>query len=111
VHGPPSSENHIIIFVCNDIIFSDCRSLPAMASVYKSISKNQRRNATNNSDDEDLSMDDLIGNGDNTSESEKEDDLAASNESHRNKTNDTSSSRFMPKTRILMLTSRGVTHR
>ncbi|KAN0068000.1 Brix domain containing protein [Elaphomyces granulatus] len=82
-----------------------------MASVYKSISKNKRRNATNNSDDEDLSMDDLIGNGDNTSESEEEDDLAANREPHRNKTNDTSSSRFMPKTRILMLTSRGVTHR
>lgn len=81
-----------------------------MASVYKSISQTKRRHEVNNSDDEDLSMDDSIENGDNTSESEEEDDLAASREAlpHRNKTD---SSGFMPKTRILMLTSRGVTHR
>ena len=84
-----------------------------MASVYKSISQTKRRHEVNNSDDEDLSMDDSIENGDNTSESEEEDDLAASREAlpHRDKTNDTNSSGFMPKTRILMLTSRGVTHR
>ncbi|EED21654.1 60S ribosome biogenesis protein Brx1, putative [Talaromyces stipitatus ATCC 10500] len=86
-----------------------------MASVYKSISKKKQERlvADEVDEDEDVDMNDLID--EETSDSDDEDEEEdgskenAVNDSNGQQTNKNEG--FMPKTRVLMLTSRGVTHR
>ncbi|KAI7973470.1 hypothetical protein EIK77_004076 [Talaromyces pinophilus] len=83
-----------------------------MASVYKSISKKKQERlvADQVSEDEDMDMNDLMD--EEFSESDDDDDEIE--ESAGNSVNGQQAAKnegFMPKTRVLMLTSRGVTHR
>ena len=85
-----------------------------MASVYKSISKKkqQRVVADDVSEDEDMDMNDLMD--EEFSESDDDDDEEEEVETAENSLNGQTAAKnegFMPKTRVLMLTSRGVTHR
>lgn len=85
-----------------------------MASVYKSISKKKQERlvADQVSEDEDMDMNDLMD--DEFSESDDDDDDEEIEEAAGNSLNGqqaTKNEGFMPKTRVLMLTSRGVTHR
>lgn len=86
-----------------------------MASVYKSISKKRQERPVSDvmDDEDDIDMNDLID--EDTSDSDDDDD---EEEEVQENTGDVSSAQqkaykegFMPKTRVLMLTSRGVTHR
>lgn len=79
-----------------------------MASVYKSISKKKARQPVEEVDDDmDMEMEDLLNDADDTTDSEEdeeeEDRIAAAKKQL--------AAGFMPKTRVLILTSRGVTHR
>ena len=77
-----------------------------MGSVYKAVSrKNSRKAEMEDHDSEDMEMADLLAGADDTSDSESEEE----NEQASNKSQ--LSSGQLPKTRVLMLTSRGVTHR
>jgi ribosome biogenesis protein BRX1 len=85
-----------------------------MASVYKSISKKKQERlvADEVSEDEDMDMNDLMDeefsdSDDDDDEEEIEENAANGASSQQNGKNEG----FMPKTRVLMLTSRGVTHR
>lgn len=89
-----------------------------MASVYKSISKKKQERAVAEEveQDEDIDMNDLIDEetsdsdddeDDDESDSEGQDQAGSSENGQTVKKNEG----FMPKTRVLMLTSRGVTHR
>ncbi|KLJ06294.1 hypothetical protein EMPG_10278 [Blastomyces silverae] len=90
-----------------------------MSSVYKSLSKkkNQASIAREDVEDADVSMHDLSDDPDETSDSDDYEDEDEQNEQNGVEggvaTNKSQSlpSGFMPKTRVLMLTSRGVTHR
>ena len=62
--------------------------------------------------DHDIMMEDQLDDSEDTSESEEEDDEQSGKQGADNGTKQSSQpSGFMPKTRVLMLTSRGVTHR
>lgn len=79
-----------------------------MAAVYKSISKKKARQPVEEVDDDmDIDMEDLLNDADDTTDSEEEegeeDRIAAAKKQL--------AAGFMPKTRVLILTSRGVTYR
>lgn len=76
-----------------------------MAAVYKSISKKQLERPVAE-DDEDLDMEELLDEDLSDTDSDEEDD-----EEEENGGVSVRSDGTMPKTRVLMLTSRGVTHR
>lgn len=78
-----------------------------MAAVYKSLSKRKFRAEEKDVDgfDQDVAMQDDFD-SDDTSESEEEQEQSTSATN-----SNAQSGAFMPKTRVLMLTSRGVTHR
>jgi uncharacterized membrane protein YdbT with pleckstrin-like domain len=78
-----------------------------MASVYNTVSKKQSRQQAEESEPDDVEMEDMLADADDTSESEEEEEEEAEDSSKKQQL----SSGFMPKTRVLMLTSRGVTHR
>jgi ribosome biogenesis protein BRX1 len=91
-----------------------------MASVYKSISKKKKERPVAeevDGDEEDIAMEDLLDDEDmsNSDEDEDEDEDPIEELDDGSKANGEQQARdksgFMPKTRILMLTSRGVTHR
>ncbi|KAJ5178760.1 Ribosome biogenesis protein BRX1 [Penicillium capsulatum] len=79
-----------------------------MAAVYKTVSKKRARQPVEEPEnDMDVNMDELLNDPDDTTDSEEdvdeEDRIAAAKKQL--------ASGFMPKTRVLILTSRGVTHR
>jgi ribosome biogenesis protein BRX1 len=78
-----------------------------MAAVYKSISKKKARQPIDEVDEDmDMEMQDLLNDADDTTDSEEdeeEDRLAAAKKQL--------AAGFMPKTRVLILTSRGASHR
>ncbi|BDD55855.1 Ribosome bioproteinsis protein brx1 [Monascus purpureus] len=74
-----------------------------MASVYKAVSKKNSRQLEEDQDMEDVEMEDIIAGADDTSDSDSEEDEVEAKKQVP--------SGQMPKTRVLMLTSRGVTHR
>lgn len=79
-----------------------------MAAVYKSISKKKARQPVEEVDDDmDMNMEDLLNDADDTTDSEEEegeeDRIAAAKKQL--------AAGIMPKTRVLILTSRGVTSR
>lgn len=81
-----------------------------MAAVYKSVSKKQARQLAKeqDQDEEDLEMEDFLGPDESSdSEEDEEDEEDDALESAKKQL----AAGFMPKTRVLMLTSRGVTHR
>lgn len=81
-----------------------------MASVYKSISKKkQERSVAEDADDEDIDMEELLD--DDTSDTDSEEDEEDETNGGGVSVNGAKSDGTMPKTRVLMLTSRGVTHR
>lgn len=82
-----------------------------MASVYKSISKKKQERlvADEVSEDEDMDMNDLMD--EEFSDSDDDDDEEEIEENGTNAQQAPKNEGFMPKTRVLMLTSRGVTHR
>jgi ribosome biogenesis protein BRX1 len=78
-----------------------------MASVYKAVSKRKSRDLTKqqDQDDEDVMMEEMLADADDTSDSdEDEEDTADAAKKQL-------AAGMMPKTRVLMLTSRGVTSR
>ncbi|OJJ43236.1 hypothetical protein ASPZODRAFT_154709 [Penicilliopsis zonata CBS 506.65] len=76
-----------------------------MASVYKTVSKkNSRPVAEEFSDDEDVDMNEFLDGADDTSDSDEEEEVSE-------ETKKQLPTGSMPKTRVLMLTSRGVTFR
>ncbi|EEQ90521.1 hypothetical protein RJZ56_005209 [Blastomyces dermatitidis] len=89
-----------------------------MSSVYKSLSKKKNQASVTREDmeDADVSMHDLSDDLDETSDSDDYEDEDEQNEQNGFEggvatKSQSLSSGFMPKTRVLMLTSRGVTHR
>lgn len=80
-----------------------------MAAVYKTVSKSKTRQPVEPMDDEDIDMEDLLNEADDTSTDSEED------EEEQNGEIDSAmkhlAAGYMPKTRVLVLTSRGVTHR
>ncbi|KAF7588788.1 ribosome biogenesis protein brx1 [Aspergillus hancockii] len=78
-----------------------------MAAVYKSVSKKQAKQLAREqeSDESDVEMAEFLADADDTSDSEE--DVEESTETAKQQL----AAGFMPKTRVLMLTSRGVTHR
>lgn len=79
-----------------------------MAAVYKSISKKGSRPSQEELSDEDVAMDELWD-GDETSDSEEDDEIEDVEDGKKQVSTNTTGQ--MPKTRVLMLTSRGVTFR
>jgi ribosome biogenesis protein BRX1 len=79
-----------------------------MASVYKSVSKKAARQPTEDMSDEDMEMEELLNAEDDTTDSEEEesDDGEAAEVVKKQL-----ASGFMPKTRVLILTSRGASFR
>lgn len=79
-----------------------------MAAVYKTVSKKKARQAVEPMDDEDIDMEELLNDADDTTDSEED-------EEEQNGGIDSAKKQLaagsMPKTRVLVLTSRGVTHR
>lgn len=81
-----------------------------MAAVYKAVSKKQSRQQERDQEPEDAEMEDLLADADDTSDSDEEEDEgeeAAGDSSSKPQL----PAGFLPKTRVLMLTSRGVTYR
>ncbi|OJK01166.1 hypothetical protein ASPACDRAFT_115725 [Aspergillus aculeatus ATCC 16872] len=78
-----------------------------MASVYKTVSKKaaQRIAREQELDEEDIEMEELLADADDSSDSEDDEEITT--EAAKKQL----ASGFMPKTRVLMLTSRGVTYR
>lgn len=79
-----------------------------MAAVYKTVSKKKARQSVEDLDGEmDMEIEELLNDADDTTDSEEdeeeEDRIAAAKKQL--------AQGFMPKTRVLILTSRGVTHR
>jgi ribosome biogenesis protein BRX1 len=78
-----------------------------MAAVYKTVSKKTARQLTEDMDeDSDIPMDELLEDADDTTDSEEEEVEDRIAEARRQL-----AAGMMPKTRVLILTSRGVTHR
>jgi ribosome biogenesis protein BRX1 len=81
-----------------------------MAAVYKSISKKKARQLTEDSEEDlDVPMDELLEDADDTTDSEEEEEEGM--EDRIAEARKQLAAGFMPKTRVLILTSRGVTHR
>lgn len=81
-----------------------------MAAVYKTVSKKKARQLTEDSDeDSDIPMDELLEDADDTTDSEEEEEEGM--EDRIAEARKQLAAGFMPKTRVLILTSRGVTHR
>ncbi|KAJ5171247.1 Anticodon-binding [Penicillium coprophilum] len=79
-----------------------------MASVYKSVSKKSARQPTEDMSDEDIEMEELLNAEDDTTDSEEEEsDDGEPAEVVKKQL----ASGFMPKTRVLILTSRGASYR
>lgn len=79
-----------------------------MAAVYKTVFKKKARQSTEDMDeDSDIPMDELLEDADDTSDSEEEDEVEDRIAEARRQL----AAGMMPKTRVLILTSRGVTHR
>ncbi|KAJ6141347.1 Ribosome biogenesis protein BRX1 [Penicillium chermesinum] len=79
-----------------------------MAAVYKTVSKKKSRQPVEGLDEEEqMEIDELLDDADDTTDSEEDEDegdrVAAAKKQL--------AQGFMPKTRVLVLTSRGVTHR
>lgn len=77
-----------------------------MASVYKSVSKKAAQQPTEDSSDEDVQMEELLDGEDDTTDSEEESDDESVEIVKKQL-----ASGFMPKTRVLILTSRGASYR
>ncbi|KAL2795356.1 Brix domain-containing protein [Aspergillus keveii] len=79
-----------------------------MASVYKTVSKKQARELAKqqDSDEEDVMMEELLADADDTSDSDEDEDEDAVETAKKQL-----AAGLMPKTRVLMLTSRGITSR
>ncbi|KAI1915291.1 Ribosome biogenesis protein brx1 [Ophidiomyces ophidiicola] len=82
-----------------------------MAAVYKSISKKRKTQPTEERVEDDIEMQERLSDesSDSESESELNDEADQNDAKTANGTSNTLG--YMPKTRVLMLTSRGVTHR
>ena len=82
-----------------------------MAAVYNSVSKKQARQLAKEQeqDEEDLAMEDFLGEDDDSSDSDEEEEEEEDDAMEVAKKQ--LAAGLMPKTRVLMLTSRGVTHR
>jgi ribosome biogenesis protein BRX1 len=80
-----------------------------MASVYKSISKKKLERPVAE-DDEDIDMEELLDEDLSDTDSDEEDE-EDEEEAGGVRVNGAKSDGTMPKSRVLMLTSRGVTHR
>jgi ribosome biogenesis protein BRX1 len=78
-----------------------------MASVYKSVSKKAAQQAVEDSSDEDIQMEELLDGENDTTDSEEEESDDESIEVVKKQL----ASGFMPKTRVLILTSRGASYR
>lgn len=79
-----------------------------MAAVYKTVSKKKARQLTEDMDeDSDVPMDELLEDADDTTDSEEDEEMEDRIAEARKQL----AAGFMPKTRVLILTSRGVTHR
>lgn len=79
-----------------------------MAAVYKNISKKKARQPVEEADDDmDIDMEEVLNDADDTTDSEEDED----NEDRVAAAKKQLAAGFMPKTRVLCLTSRGVTHR
>ncbi|KAL4972566.1 Brix domain-containing protein [Aspergillus desertorum] len=78
-----------------------------MAAVYKAVSKKKSRNLVKqqDQDDEDVMMEEMLADADDTSDSDEDEENAADAAKKQ------LAAGMMPKTRVLMLTSRGVTSR
>lgn len=77
-----------------------------MAAVYKTVSKKQSRQIAEDQDEVDMEMEDLLAAADDTSDSDEDEDEHTAEAAKKQL-----AAGFMPKTRVLMLTSRGVTYR
>lgn len=91
-----------------------------MASVYKTVSKKNLQQPAAEREPEDVEMEDLLAEADDTSDSEdeeeEEEEQGGANGNGKNgedlaKKNAPFAGGQLPKTRVLMLTSRGVTYR
>jgi ribosome biogenesis protein BRX1 len=78
-----------------------------MASVYKSVSKKAARQPVEDSSDEDVQMEELLDGENDTTDSEEEESEDEGIEVVKKQL----ASGFMPKTRVLILTSRGASYR
>ncbi|KAJ6027639.1 uncharacterized protein N7446_003764 [Penicillium canescens] len=77
-----------------------------MAAVYKTVSKKKAQQPMEELDDEDIEMEELLAAEDDTTDSEEEEDDEEIEEAKKQL-----ASGFMPKTRVLILTSRGASYR
>lgn len=86
-----------------------------MAAVYKSISKKRKAQPAENEYDEDIEMEMEGRLSDESSDSESDNELdeeeGQSGETATDSKDRSKPLGYMPKTRVLMLTSRGVSHR
>ena len=92
----------------NSVGISNFAATPfTMASVYKTVSKKAARQLAKEQefDEEDIEMDELLSDANDTTDSEEDEETTT--ESAKKQL----AAGFMPKTRVLMLTSRGVTYR
>ncbi|EAL87933.1 hypothetical protein LV164_006829 [Aspergillus fumigatus] len=77
-----------------------------MAAVYKTVTKKKPRQIAEDQDEVDVEMEDLLAGADDTSDSDEDEDEHTAESAKKQL-----AAGFMPKTRVLMLTSRGVTYR
>ncbi|KAJ5305912.1 hypothetical protein PENANT_c015G09047 [Penicillium antarcticum] len=77
-----------------------------MAAVYKTVSKKKAQQPMEELDDEDIEMEELLAAEDDTTDSEEEEEDEGVEEAKKQL-----ASGFMPKTRVLILTSRGASYR
>lgn len=81
-----------------------------MAAVYKTVSKKKARQQVEDMDeDSDVSMNELLEDADDTTDSEEEEEDGV--EDRIAEARKQLAAGLMPKTRVLILTSRGVSHR
>ncbi|KAJ5820410.1 ribosome biogenesis protein brx1 [Penicillium riverlandense] len=77
-----------------------------MAAVYKTVSKKKAQLPAEPVDDEDIDMEELLNDADDTTDSEEEEEEQGVEAAKKQL-----AAGQMPKTRVLILTSRGVSHR
>lgn len=83
-----------------------------MAAVYKTVSKkNARQQNQADMEPQDVEMEELLAEADDTTDSEEDEEDEQEQEQTATSAQKQLSSGVMPKTRVLMLTSRGVTSR
>lgn len=78
-----------------------------MASVYKTVSKKKARQPVEEMEDDDIDMEDLLNEADDTTDSEEEEEQEENVDSAKKQL----AAGHMPKTRVLILTSRGASYR